>query len=265
MSTKINKQAKNWTDAELVAWAKNEVSPTGTASARTVGAECIKRFGLEETTDTDLIKQQVLAEQPPAEPIEPTPPVVLEPIEPVEPLVVLEPIEPPVIVDPAVVETPEPVVLEVAIPDVAPVTVSQLEMKASIIEQNLANYAAVMAINSPVNAEEGAMQQTLLYSTIKQVLGLTGGDFTNQYSRLLEFVATHRDTMFSERYAYRFFEQVRVNQHERKNFERILNLLIATSVAGTRQLGLRQIDLQRTLEGIHDGDVQQRITEYYQV
>lgn len=276
MSVKLNKQAKNWTDAELVSWAKGDLSPTGAASVRTIGVECVKRFGLEETTDTDLIKQQVLAEQP-AEGGEDTPlAVVVEPPadETEGEAVVTEGentppapvVEPPVVVEPEVIEDPVPVVLEVILPPAVIVTqVSQLDMKMGIIEQNLATYASVMAINSPVTAEDGAMQQTLLYGTIKQVLGLTGSDFTNQFTRLLDFVAAHRNTMFSERYAYRFFEQVRVNQHERKNFERILNLLIATSVPGTRQMGLRQIDLQRTLEGIHNGDVQQRITEYYQV
>lgn len=275
----IGKQASHWTTEELILWAKDEVSPHGQSSNRTVAEEAVARFGLEASTDVAYVKKQILAEtqtapsaaaEEPAdetangeevesgetgdEPAEPTPEPEAEVVEPVPA---------------SEIEDPEPVVLPQAKPTAVPSEVkptkSQTEMKIEIIEQNLSDFARKMGTNVQVTAAEGAVSQGVLYRTIKMVLAQEGGDFTNMYGRLLGFVKTHRNTMFSDRYAYRFFDQVRINQADRKNFERILNLMIATCDPATRRLGLSQVDLQGTLAGFRDGNIQQRVTEYYQV
>ena len=57
----INKQAADYTDEELLAWARGEVAPSGQASNRTVSKECVTRFGFEANDDIDTIKAFVIA------------------------------------------------------------------------------------------------------------------------------------------------------------------------------------------------------------
>jgi len=138
-------------------------------------------------------------------------------------------------------------------------------IKDDNLRNRLAVYAEKMAVGLPTTVEEGSFQQVQLWNTIKWVLGLEGGDFVRCYSKLLEFVLANRRGIFSERYAYRFFENMKLPSNERKNFERIMNLLLATCDPRTRALSMRQIDMASTLGGMVDPLMQQRIVGYYQL
>lgn len=57
----INKPAGQWTDEELLSWAKGETTPSGQASNRTVANEATSRFELEATSDVAQTKALLLA------------------------------------------------------------------------------------------------------------------------------------------------------------------------------------------------------------
>ena len=289
--TSINKPAAQWTDEELLAWARGEASPSGQASNRTVSRECIARFGFENTDDIDSVKAFVIAkfvvaadaegegegdpaedeipdapsdetgdEQPgnesesqeaPATGAETTAPVAPATVAPEAPAADEESGEP---------EMPEENVLVKP----TPVTFNQANMSREIIENNLADYAKTMAPNVPTSAETAATKQLMLYRTIQIVLRSTGADFTQNLNLLLDFIAAHRQTLFAEIRAFRSMDIVRLPANERKNFERLLNLFIGTAVRETRALALKQVDLTRTVEGL-DAGAQQRVIEFYSI
>jgi len=286
--TSINKPAAQWTDEELLAWARGEASPSGQASNRTVSRECIARFGFENTDDIDSVKAFVIAkfvveeaggeedtapgessdeqidapsdesgEEPPV--VETTVPApVIE--APVQPVVTEAPVAPATAEESGEPEMPEENVLVKP----TPVTFNQANMSREIIENNLADYAKTMAPNVPTSAETAATKQLMLYRTIQIVLRSTGGDFTQNLNLLLDFIAAHRQTLFAEIRAFRSMDIVRLPANERKNFERLLNLFIGTAVRETRALALKQVDLTRTVEGL-DAGAQQRVIEFYSI
>jgi hypothetical protein len=286
--TSINKPAAQWTDEELLAWARGEASPSGQASNRTVSRECIARFGFENTDDIDSVKAFVIAkfvvegdettdEEPSLEPqpneggegsdeagdatetTETTTPVVEAAPTPVAPATVA-PEAPAADEESGEPEMPEENVLVKP----TPVTFNQANMSREIIENNLADYAKTMAPNVPTSAETAATKQLMLYRTIQIVLRSTGGDFTQNLNLLLDFIAAHRQTLFAEIRAFRSMDIVRLPANERKNFERLLNLFIGTAVRETRALALKQVDLTRTVEGL-DAGAQQRVIEFYSI
>lgn len=286
--TSINKPAAQWTDEELLAWARGEASPSGQASNRTVSRECIARFGFENTDDIDSVKAFVIAkfvveeaggeedaapdessdeqtdtpsdesgEEPPV--VETTVPApVIE--APVQPVVTEAPVAPAAAEESGEPEMPEENVLVKP----TPVTFNQANMSREIIENNLADYAKTMAPNVPTSAETAATKQLMLYRTIQIVLRSTGADFTQNLNLLLDFIAAHRQTLFAEIRAFRSMDIVRLPANERKNFERLLNLFIGTAVRETRALALKQVDLARTVEGL-DAGAQQRVIEFYSI
>jgi len=288
--TSINKPAAQWTDEELLAWARGEASPSGQASNRTVAKECVARFGFEATDDIDSIKAFVIAkfvvaaddqadepaseigeetadeevvepadeEDPASEPEAPTPPVVEPTPAPVAPTPAPEA---PVVTEASgEPEMPEENVLV----EPTPVVYKQADMSREIIENNLAGYAKAMAPNAPISADEAAAKQLSLYRTFQVVLRSKGPDFFKNMDLLLGFIAQHRNTLFSEARAFRSMDIVRLPANERKNFERLLNLFIGTAARDTRLMALKQVSLERTLEGL-DADTQQRLNEYYSV
>lgn len=286
--TSINKPAAQWTDEELLAWARGEASPSGQASNRTVSRECIARFGFENTDDIDSVKAFVIAkfvvegdettdEEPSLEPqlneggegsdeagdttetSETTTPVVEAAPTPVAPATVA-PEAPAADEESGEPEMPEENVLVKP----TPVTFNQAKMSREIIENNLADYAKTMAPNVPTSAETAATKQLMLYRTIQIVLRSTGADFTQNLNLLLDFIAAHRQTLFAEIRAFRSMDIVRLPANERKNFERLLNLFIGTAVRETRALALKQVDLARTVEGL-DAGAQQRVIEFYSI
>lgn len=286
--TSINKPAAQWTDEELLAWARGEASPSGQASNRTVSRECIARFGFENTDDIDSVKAFVIAkfvvegdettdEEPSLEPqlneggegsdeagdttetTETTAPAVEAAPTPVAPATAA-PEAPAADEESGEPEMPEENVLVKP----TPVTFNQANMSREIIENNLADYAKSMAPNVPTSAETAATKQLMLYRTIQIVLRSTGGDFTQNLNLLLDFIAAHRQTLFAEIRAFRSMDIVRLPANERKNFERLLNLFIGTAVRETRALALKQVDLARTVEGL-DAGAQQRVIEFYSI
>lgn len=129
----------------------------------------------------------------------------------------------------------------------------------------LKNYTAAMKPGQPIDAAQGAIHQTYLWQTIKWVLSKERGEFAMLYSELLGYILQNRTGVFSERYVYRFFEQLRMSTPDRRNFERVLHLLLATCDPKSRQIALRQIDFKTALSGIADNQIHQRVVGYYQV
>lgn len=143
-------------------------------------------------------------------------------------------------------------------------TVEQQNMMA--LQERLARYIETMAPGKPVDEELGGQMQMSLWSTIKFVLDKSGSEFVSLYSELLRIVHEHRKGVFSPRYVFRFAGSTRLNQNERRNFERMMNLIMATCDPSSRMIALRQINMHTTLSGFaHEPKKQQRIAGFYSI
>lgn len=258
--SRINKPAGEWTEEELLGWALGEIEAGGQSSDRTIAAQCIEHFGLELIEDIDLLKAAVLELFEEAESLEePT-----EEVENLEEQPLPEETEE-VVESEESTEDDEPVAPEVdVIVKPTPKTFDQAEMTTEIIATNLSNYLKGMSPNVQISNEDGVTRQVLLYRTFQVVLRSEGAEFFKNLDLLLGFIAAHRNTLFSETNAFRFFQNIRLPSTDRKVFERLLNLFISTAVRETRQLALKQVDMARTVEGL-SAVQQQRVIEYYSI
>lgn len=198
------------------------------------------------------------ATQQPSAPVNDTPEVV-EPVAPVgSDIPESDPVAAPTERAPSVsVLKPVPVKVDVK--------AQQAEIKFQLILDRLNDFAAKMAPNAAISETDGKAQQLALWRVIMQVLELEGAEFIKGFGLLLDFFAAHRDKHFSDKYIYRFFGPLAMSAGEKRNFNRLLNLFVATADKATRRLGLEQVDLQASLSGIRNTDIQQRVTEFYQI
>lgn len=143
------------------------------------------------------------------------------------------------------------------------VKTQQENIKFQLIIDRLQDYADKMAPNKAPGAAEGKAQQLSLWKTILMVLQLEGTEFVKAYGTLLAFVNEHRNGALNERYYYRWFPELAISAADRRNFDRMLNLMVATCDPATRRLGLQQVDLVSSVAGFRDGAIQQRVTEFY--
>ena len=149
------------------------------------------------------------------------------------------------------------------IPTKVDIKVQQDNLKLTIIASQLQDYATNMHPSKAMNAVDGKANQTALWCTIEMILKLEGPEFIKGFTMLLDWFSENRQGALNERYIYRYFADLTIPTNDRKNFNRILNLLVATADPATRRLGLEQADLTATLSGFRDGAIQQRVTEFY--
>jgi len=133
-----------------------------------------------------------------------------------------------------------------------------------IVEENLTEYVNKMTPGYSHAQGEGARLQSKLWQTIQTVLRTDGPQFTKLFSLLLKTVYKNRDTVFNEYNIYRYFETVNIPGNERRNFERIINLLLVTNNPALRAESLKQVDLDATLQGFNNTEIHQKVVGFYQ-
>jgi len=132
-----------------------------------------------------------------------------------------------------------------------------------MVEDSLSRYIDQMQPGQMHEKENGAKIQIQLFRTIQTILRSKGPSFNQLYSHLLETVRNNKDGVFNTRYLWRYFDSLPLSDTEKKNFERILNLIVITSDNENRQNTLKEININFTLDGFNDSDITQRITSYY--
>jgi len=138
------------------------------------------------------------------------------------------------------------------------------QIKLQALQASLERYVTEMAPSKRMSEEKGMELQMSLWSAIKRALQLDGSEFIAHYSEILSTIQQHRRTgAFNEKYVYRYFESLPLPQRERRNFERMLNLMLTTCDPATRQLTLRQIDMRTALGGFEQEAIRQRVTAFY--
>lgn len=211
-----------------------------------------------ETTSADNVTEKNAALPPEIAPAPTTvvPPEILNPVQtPVKPQAA------PVVTPPPVVQQTKPVV------DTAPAQapdLSKISTTAKLALMNIDEYIANMQPSKPITVENGCKNQVTLFRSITQILNHLNEDFNVVYSEMLRKVHEHSNGVFYDANVFRFFDNISLNEKERKQFQRLLNLLKLTADPKSRQVALKQVDLGKTLEFFPES-VKQKILTFYRV
>lgn len=146
----------------------------------------------------------------------------------------------------------------------------QQRLDLGALRSRIEDYVAKMSPGNLITEEQGAIEQKNLWFTIQTVLNRTGQDFVIQWTELLNLIRKHSKTeagkpgAFHEKYSLRFFPHIALDSLERRKFQDVLVLLKHTANPTTRQLAIKQFNLQRLLRDF-DQRIVDNIAAYYAV
>jgi len=182
----------------------------------------------------------------------------------VEPVVADTPpvVEP--VVEPIPEPTPEPVVETVYTYIAArhPEITTLSPMVKSIITR-LEQYVAAMGPTSPIDADNGSINQRNLYTIFQNAIGATGGEHRVAIDAVLYIINRNRDGAFSDRLVMRFMEVTRLTRDAALAFQSLIHLFTATCNPATRRNALRTIDMRRIVDKLGTVQYQQNLLDFY--
>lgn len=247
MSNTINKLPRNWTDEQLLKWAIDEVVAGGKTTDEEVAKEICKRLEIE-FTDVEAAKE-ALTTQSVNEDSEVDVVDITDEVLNMRPEQSEEPVQEEVTQIKVTEDKPAPVVK-------APLAKLTGSAVLEGIKDNLDNYLVTMKPGVAHAGNIGMITQTGLYRTIRTIMRLEQKEFHLAFSSLLEVVNAHRKEHFNERYAYRYFDTLKLSNKDRTIFENLMNLLMTTCDPTMRSKALNQVDLVKTTEGLDEAEAQ---------
>ena len=177
---------------------------------------------------------------------------------------VIEPpkVEPKVVVEVQKTTTPEPT-------EGLSVMLAAMRKDGSASQKGLIyaldTYVERMAPGKPMDAETGAKHQHALWKAVQNVIESSpDGEFKRLWSILLAYAEEHKNGVFGDRYLFRFADQWHQSESELTAFQRAMNLVRLTSNPRARAKGLKQVDLQRSLEETFTEQGRARVLGFYQ-
>jgi hypothetical protein len=171
------------------------------------------------------------------------------------------PVEQPTITT-APVNTAAPVVNQNVV-NPADTTTNNISAAGKIALQNIEDYMEAMKPRKPVTVEAGARHQVALYRAMTSIINNLNEDFKIVYSMMLNMMHKERDGVFHETHIFRFMDNVNLPEKDRKAFQRLINLCKVTADPKGRELALKQVNMEATLEhGITEAG-RQKILHFY--
>lgn len=140
--------------------------------------------------------------------------------------------------------------------------------EGTVAQQNLVaaieRYMDNMKPGKPIAPENGARQQFSLFKIIQGVVNNTSQEeFKKLWAVILAFFNEYKEGVFSDRYIFRFAEYWHHDPKDLAAFQRIINLIKITADPETRSVGLKQVDLTRTLEEGFSEEGRQKVVGFY--
>lgn len=137
-----------------------------------------------------------------------------------------------------------------------------VHMQSLITELEI--YVFKMSPGKPIDNTDGAHMQYVLWKTIDKITRTAPREeFKALWSVLLGYFYNYRDSVFNERYVYRFAEQWNHSTVYLEMLQRVINLIKLTCDQSSMQKGLNQVSLKRTLDDGFEEEARQRIISYY--
>lgn len=152
-----------------------------------------------------------------------------------------------------------------ASPSVAALREAGKSLLAKTYVENLITYIEVMDPRKVNQLKEAVRQQTTLYNLLTGIVNRLTDDFHPVWGALLATFQEYKDGVLGERYVFRHMDQVPLAPNEVACMQNLLNLIRLTADPKSRALGLKQVDLQRTLQFALTEDGRNRIMAFYNV
>lgn len=115
-----------------------------------------------------------------------------------------------------------------------------------------------------VSEDDGARNQYLLWKTISSsVETCDANDFRRTWNIFLNYFNEYKDTVFHEKYVYRFSEYWLWSADELNAYQRIVNVLMLTRNPADRQARTKEVSLDRSLAHEFSEEARQKIISFY--
>lgn len=119
------------------------------------------------------------------------------------------------------------------------------------VELDLNNYAEAMDAKKVINPEEGGRWQYSLFTLIKNILGAKNQEeFNKEWNTVLVYFNKNKDTIFNEKFIFRFPEQWPGSAKEFTTFRRLVYTIIQTADHKTRKKAIIDINLNMVCENL---------------
>lgn len=134
--------------------------------------------------------------------------------------------------------------------------------KATIL--GIEQYIDNMKPGKPLQHHDGAMHQYRFWKLISHLLETAPQEeFRKLWAILLLHAKQHSEGVFADRYVFRFAEHWSQNVAELNAFQRIINIIRLTADPEKRAAGLKQVDLNRSMEEGFTETARQRLISFY--
>ena len=133
--------------------------------------------------------------------------------------------------------------------------------------KGLEKYLEAMKPGSGIRGEVGVNQQYALWKLINEIINVsqTPSQFKTLWNILLKFADEHKEGVFNMRYINRFAEHWAWSREELLGYQYIVNLIMLTANPATRAIGLRQVDIHKSLSSGFNEEARQAIIGFYTV
>ena len=137
-----------------------------------------------------------------------------------------------------------------------------LDEKALIA--SMEDYIAKMAPGNALEASAGAFNQYSLWKTLQTVIESSPAtEFKSLWNIVLSYFNEHQAGVFNDRYVFRFASHWTYGEEQLTAFQRLLNLINLTCNVQNRNTGLRQVNIQATLEKGYTEEGKNRLVSFY--
>ena len=125
-------------------------------------------------------------------------------------------------------------------------------------------YFDILAPGKTVDGDHGARAQYAFWRAMYVVIhNAPQEEFKQLWNIILAYFNNHAEGIFHSRYVFRFSEHWSASEVELTAFQRLLNLIHLTADPQTRAVGLKQVDLDRTLGVFFTDEDRQRLISFY--
>lgn len=126
------------------------------------------------------------------------------------------------------------------------------------------SYITKMSPGVPIDANQGAREQYVFWKLISSIAESTPNDeFKKIWNLLLAYFEFYKDTVFHERYIFRFSEYWTWSEDDLNAFQRVINLIKLTSNPTERTASLSHVSIDRSLAVGFSDEARQRIVSFY--
>lgn len=147
---------------------------------------------------------------------------------------------------------------------IAAITEDTTPMTVAFVREDLLSFATGMKVEGAIEAK-AAMYQQLLNRCIARVCKLRGQDFVDGWTELLKFYYNQRELLFTPGKIYNGVSMMSITTKQQKHFQYITTVLYSTCNPETREAAIKRIDWNLSLAGIADEESRHQILAFYNV